>query len=365
MRRDDEKNCIMTKHSHHKHEKHANHKRAIKLNPELKTDYSKPAVLTVKYYISPATLNENNKSLKKDIDKTLAVATEYYNIMLDFMKKHETTNKTRIHRDTYQGLSEQAAKQGFPTAYIQAIRDDAVRDMKSWNTNHPDKKWQLDSHRSANASMSLDQRTFSFNKQRMECTVSKVGKRFQAILDPRDAAWFFELHDDLVFEDKVKSGRLGKRKRNGEWQYYIALCYKYQPRVTPFDVGVNEVVGVDRGIVEPFVTSTGDVASSVEHDHAVVRKYAYNASALKAKGTRSARRKLREVSGRRARFSLDCARRYAHELVDSLSAGDVLVFEDLSGINLRTIGRFVHSGAYNVVHSGWCHATDNLECRRY
>ena len=339
----------------HKQGKRATKQRLIKLNPKLKTDYSKPGVLTVKYYINPDALSANDKQLRHDIDKTLAIASEFYDYMLDFMKTHETTNATLIHKETYSCLSGKATEYDFPTAYIQAIRDDAIRAMKSWNTNHPDKKWQLDSHRSSDASMSLDRRTFSFNSGRMECTVSKIGKRFRVALDPRDAAWFFELHKDLDFDLRAKSGRLGKRKKGGVWQYYIAICYKYQPRVVLFDPDVNRVVGVDRGLVEPFVTSDGDVASGVKHDHAVARRYDYNVSTMRAKGTRSAKRKLRESSGRRARFSLDCARRYAHELVDSLSPGDVLVFEDLSGINVRTIGKFEHSAKYNSLHSYWNH----------
>lgn len=327
----------------------------IKPNPTLKTDYSKPGVLTVKYWLSIPTDTPEGKKLRKEIDTTLAIGTEYYDLMIDFMRQQQTTTAKTIHKQTYETLSEKAKASGFPTAYIQAIRDDAIRDMKSWNTNHPDRQWELDSHRSKSASMSLDRRTLSFNPDRMECTVSKIGSRFRAVLDPRDAAWFFERHSDLKFDMRPKSGRLGKQKRHGRWCYYVALCYKFSPVLVPFDVSSSDVVGVDRGIVEPFVTSYGDVASGVKHDHAVARRYDYNVGALRAKGSRAARRKLRSLSGRRARFSLDCARRYAHELVDPLSPGDVLVLEDLSTINLRTIGKFEHSGAYNRVHSHWNH----------
>ena len=345
----------MANKTHHKQGKRSQRQRTIKLNPKLKTDYSKPGVLTVKYYINFDSSTEEGKQLRRDIDRTLAIAGEFYDVMLDFMRTHQTTSPSQIHRETYMGLAGKATEYAFPTAYIQAIRDDARRDMKSWNEQHPNHKWELDSHRNANASMSLDRRTFTFNHKRMECTVSKIGKRFKVALDPRDADWFFDLHKDLDFDLNAKSGRLGKRKKSGVWQYYIAVCYKYSPVITPFDSVSSRVVGVDRGIVEPFVTSDGDVASGVEHDHGVARRYAYNVGTLKAKGTRSAKRKLQAMSGRRARFSLDCARRYAHELVDPLSSGDVLVFEDLSGINLRTIGKFEHSSVYNALHSCWNH----------
>ena len=323
--------------------------------PFLVTDYDAPQILTCKYWFDPNTIDPSGK-LKKAIDKTLALGCDIYNTMLEFANEHETYSITTIHNGTYADLSTKAKENGFPTAYIQCIRDDMRRDLKSWNTQHPNQRWQLNAHRKNTASIALDKRTFTFNSKRMECTVSKIGKRFKIPMDPRDDDWFFKRHADLNFDMNPKAGRLGKKKKHGRWYYYIALCYRYFPAIPQFDSNTSKVKGIDRGICEPFVTSDGDVACTSKHDKAVARRYAHNAAQAKAKGTKSAKHHLGCVSGRKARFSLDCARRYAHAILDDMSAGDVLVVEDLTGINARTIAKYKHSCEYNAVHTSWAHA---------
>ena len=323
--------------------------------PFLVTDYDEKQVLTCKYWFDPNTIDPTGQ-LRRAIDKTLEYSGDIYKMMLEYANEHQTTSIKAIHNGTYEALSRQAKADGYPTAFIQCVRDDLRRDLKSWNTQHPSKRWQLDAHRKNNASVALDKRTFTFDQERMECTISKIGKRFKVALDPRDGDWFFKRHNNLTFESDPKAGRLGKKKKRGCWCYYIAICYKYSPVLPQYDPDANNVKGIDRGMHEPFVTSDGDVSPEARHDTAVARRYAYNAAQAKSKGTKSAKRHLRMVSGRRARFRLDCARRYAHEVLDDMSAGDVLVVEDLTGINARTIAKYKHSREYNAAHSSWNHA---------
>ena len=326
-----------------------------KFVPKLLTDYSEKQTLTVKYWFDPKEIDSSGQ-LRKDIDKTLELSCHIYDEVLHFIKENHTCGIKKIHDGTYDNLKKFADENKFPTAYIQTIRDDCRRDMKSWNSNHSDKRWQLDSKRKKTASVALDRRTLTFKHDRMEVTVSKIGKRFKAALDPRDAEWFFKRHENLAFDMDAKAGRLGKKLKHGKWCYYIAISYRYTPAVPRFDPLSNKVKGIDRGMCEPFVTSDGDVAPSAKDDHAISRKYAYNAANLKAKGTKSARRKLRLLSGKKVRFSQDCARRYAHEILGDMNPGDVLVVEDLTGINANTIARYEHSAEYNRRHSAWNHA---------
>lgn len=323
--------------------------------PFLVTNYDETQVLTCKYWFDPNAIDPTGK-LKKEIDKTLETGVDIYDKMLCYANENKTRSITAIHKGTYAELSTEAKTIGFPTAYIQCLRDDMRNNLKSWNTQHPDKKWQLNAHRKNSASIALDRRTFTFDSERMECTVSKIGKRFKVPMDPYDSEWFFKKHANLDFEMEPKAGRLGKQKKHGKWCYYIALCYRYHPAIPKFDPDVNKVKGIDRGICEPFVTSDGDVSPEAKHNKAVARRYAYNAAQAKAKGTKSAKHHLKYVSGRKARFSLNCAREYAHEVLDDMSAGDVLVVEDLTGINARTIAKYKHSAEYNTAHTSWNHA---------
>ena len=61
--------------------------------------------------------------------------------------------------------------------------------------------------------------------------------------------------------------------------------------------------------------------------------------ALQAKGTRSAKRHLRKVSGRQERFRRDCDHVLSKRLVQSVEPGTTLVCEDLTDIRTRQKAR--------------------------
>src|SRR5207244_7593010 len=60
---------------------------------------------------------------------------------------------------------------------------------------------------------------------------------------------------------------------------------------------------------------------------------------LQAKGTKSAKRHLKKVSGRLKRFQADCNHKVAKQIVSSCQPGDTLVLENLTDIRERTKGR--------------------------
>ena len=178
--------------------------------PILATEYNEPQTLSLRFWLDDLTKDD-----KKELDRVFMFSNELYLYYIDWMRKNKTTNKKIIHNETYQYVAECSAKKEYPTGYIQAIRDEAVRDMKSWNSNHPDKKWQLESKRKPNASIPLDRRTFTYTESTNNLTVSKCGKRLKTSINKESGDWFFEKHKKLNFSfDQVKSGRLGKKKKN-------------------------------------------------------------------------------------------------------------------------------------------------------
>ncbi len=99
-----------------------------------------------------------------------------------------------------------------------------------------------------------------------------------------------------------------------------------------------KVVGVDRGIHRPAVTSDGKFLGdprwkSLEEHYRALR------SRLQAKGTRSAKRHLTRLNDRLARFRRDCDHVLSKRLVQSVEPGDTLVFEDLTNIRSRARSR--------------------------
>jgi len=118
-------------------------------------------------------------------------------------------------------------------------------------------------------------------------------------------------------------------------------------RETPTPVSDGELLGIDRGINNIVVCSNNQFVNS-KHLRAVKGKYQYLRSTLQGVGTRSAKRKLRKVSGRERRF----VRSVNHELSKSLASSDYsfLALEDLAGIRKgsRRKGR-----RFNKKLGGW------------
>lgn len=95
-------------------------------------------------------------------------------------------------------------------------------------------------------------------------------------------------------------------------------------------------LGVDLGIVNLAVTSDGDVFSG-EQLEARRQWYADRRATLQAVGTKSAKRRLKQLSGRQSRFQKDTNHCISKALVETAQrTGRGIALEDLSGISSRT-----------------------------
>ena len=123
------------------------------------------------------------------------------------------------------------------------------------------------------------------------------------------------------------------RDRRGRWWLHVVVT---QPLTDT--APTQEVVGVDLGIVHPATDSNGTHYGS---DHwKVVEERTYQLRRrLQAKGTKSARRHLKTMSGRQRRFRRDCDHILSKRLVAAVSPGATLVFEDLTDIRGRAQAR--------------------------
>ncbi len=96
----------------------------------------------------------------------------------------------------------------------------------------------------------------------------------------------------------------------------------------------GKVVGVDRGIRRPAVTSDGEFLGEPRW-RAIEERLIALRTRLQAKGTRSARRHIDRLGDRLARFRRDCDHVLSKRLARSCEPGDTLVFEDLTNIRGR------------------------------
>lgn len=122
------------------------------------------------------------------------------------------------------------------------------------------------------------------------------------------------------------------KDRKARWWLNIAVSKEITEPIP--SQNLEDIVGVDLGINNPAADSRGIFYGST-HWKTVQDRNATLRSALQSKGTRSAKRKLKKISGRERRFRRDCDHVLSRRIVDSVSAGDVLVFEDLTDIRSR------------------------------
>jgi len=117
--------------------------------------------------------------------------------------------------------------------------------------------------------------------------------------------------------------------------YLFATC-----DVEPLEpVDVEGFLGVDLGIVNIAVDCDNNTYAG-NHINRMRERYARQRAQLQAKGTKSARRKLKQLSGAEARFRHDVNHRIAKRLVQlAKDTGRGIALEDLSGIRDRATVR--------------------------
>ncbi|MBX5459333.1 MAG: transposase [Thermogemmatispora sp.] len=114
--------------------------------------------------------------------------------------------------------------------------------------------------------------------------------------------------------------------RRGRWSLHIVVLLP-DPVVTPSP----EVIGVDVGLTHPAVTSSRRFLGEKrwkEQDRRIFRLR----RALQAKGTRSAKRHLKRLRGKRFRLHRDHDHVLSKRLVEQAPAGSTLVLENLTHI---------------------------------
>jgi len=108
--------------------------------------------------------------------------------------------------------------------------------------------------------------------------------------------------------------------------------------VPDLETSLEQVVGVDLGIAHPATDSSG-VFYGDPRWGAIGTRTKELRRRLQSKGTKSAKRHLKKLSGRQKRFRKDCDHVLSKQLVRSVPTGTTLVFEDLTDIRARVTFR--------------------------
>ena len=130
----------------------------------------------------------------------------------------------------------------------------------------------------------------------------------------------------------------------GVW-YLAVVCDVPEPE----SMGITDVLGIDLGIANLAFDSNGTPYSGDTID-AKRKRYAERRKYLSHHGTRSARRHLRRMKGRQARFQKDVNHCIAKQIVQTAQRSMAgIALEDLTGIRARVKAR----RSQRARHSNW------------
>ena len=253
--------------------------------------------------------------------------------VLNFMDLHEKLYHTV--RDNF-GLKSQMAISCFKTvtARYKTVKEQLSQNPYKYKDEndkncyiHRTLEWlQKPVHFSRPQADLVRNRDYSFTSDGM-ISINTLNKRIKANYDVPEC--FKEYFED----DAWSFGTAKLVSLKGEWYLHIPVT-----KVIP-DVGETSpkhVVGIDRGI--RFLTTSYDEKGRVifhgGSDITAKRERFLNTRAgLQSKGTKSAKRALKRISGRENRWITDVNHQLSKTLVDEYGADTLFVLEDLTGVS--------------------------------
>jgi IS605 OrfB family transposase len=259
------------------------------------------------------------RTLKIKLDKSndLIQTVRIFNLacqeVLDYGFEHKDYNKTRLNRGTYRQIREKYPT--LPSALVQTARDQASDMLKRDKIKHHIKKEEQSSIR-------YDQRTIKVFLESGYCTMSTVFGRMK---------YTFRLPEyyNQYMNWEIKNAQLVP---NGNCCYLHIQVEKEAPEFK----GDDKRLGIDLGVNNIAVCSDNTFYNS-KHLKNVKGEYQHLRAELQSKGTRSAKRKLKKVSGRERRFVRDVNHCLAKELIKK--PYDIIVLEKLNEIRKQSKGR--------------------------
>ncbi|KAB6050690.1 IS200/IS605 family element transposase accessory protein TnpB, partial [Bifidobacterium adolescentis] len=229
---------------------------------------------------------------------------------------NRTVNAVGAHKALYAGLRGRFPQ--LPSQFVCNALRDAAGAVRSWNSNHPRRGWSLRASRKR-PTVSFDLRTMGLRGNLLTLN-SMHGLKRQRFLLPPIPAWF----DERYPERRLQTVTLVL----GPTDLVARLTLTFRiPKVEP---AKGKVLGVDLGMHALYKDSEGG-EYRYPRVQRVKRRYAYDRRTLQEKGTRSAHRRLKTMSGREERFIRDVDHCAAKRLADTPGIG-VIAFEDLSRI---------------------------------
>ncbi len=268
----------------------------------------------------------------KEVSAIVETRKQYakaFNMSVDCLVTNNSTSKRFLHKVQYERIKEECPT--LPTGLIQCARDVAVEAVKAWNVKrtklkrkHPKKAERMRRpSMKEKCTMRYDVRTVTLRGSQL--TFSTCGRRVKAIISI--PGFFTERYPDSEGW-KLKGANIGIDRKG---RVFVNLIYE----CPDYDTVENDgrIVGLDRGVYNIVTTSDG-THYGAKDARRVKRKYNHVRSELQEKGTRSAKRRLKAISGCEKRFVHDQNHCISKKLANTDGDVSIYVLEDLSSMNM-------------------------------
>jgi len=293
----------------------------------------------------PVTLDvtsDDDALLRDTVDEFLWAANYVTDAAFD--GEYVTTSKTTLHDDTYDDVRDETR---LHSNHVQAARNKAAEACKSVV-----KRWKqgkkASKPRFTSPHVVYDHRAATFYHNRV--SLATVDGRIEAdyvLPDPeRDTP-----HAEYLLTDDYEVTGAELHRKHGEWQLHIH-CKQEVETDTPETTTANgTVLGVDLGVNQLAVASTGTFWTGDEFDH-WRREYEQRRGDLQEHGTRWAHENIQSVGRKeKGRFKLTLHRISNEFVAEARDHGcTVIAFEDLTDIRERTGASWGHKWAFDRLY---------------
>jgi putative transposase len=268
------------------------------------------------------------------LKRTLDEHTACFNTVAHLGFTAKIRNGVDLHKETYYDLRQQYPD--LPAQLVCAARvkaTEAVKSALTWQKKHEaayKKKVRANKHntsiptfkpvkipQSRCCPVRYDARSYWVKWGHMSCSLATVAGRVELP---------FTVPQYAVLYVGYRTGSADLCYRKGKWTLHITVSLP-APTVSP----IHEVMGVDLGLNRPAVTSARQFLGERRWKEQERRIFRLRRK-LQAKGTKSAKRHLKKLSGKRFRQRKDHDHILAKQLVQNAPAGSTIVLENLKDI---------------------------------
>jgi IS605 OrfB family transposase len=294
----------------------------------------------------PVTLDVDSDDaalLRKTIDQFLWAAQ--YVTDHAFNGEYVTTSKTTLNDETYDDVREAT---DLHSNHVQSARNKAAEAcngvVRRWKQGKKASKPQFSSPH-----LVYESRTATFHDEYV--SLATVDGRIEAdyVLpeNPENTP-----HKKYLYSDEYDITSAELHRKHGEWHLHICCTADVEiDTSTQATIENGTVLGVDLGVNQLAVTSTGTFWSGDEFDH-WRREYEKRRGDLQEHGTRWAHENIQSVGRKEEGRFKQTLHRISNELVaEACETGcTVIAFEDLTDIRERTGASWGHKWAFDRLY---------------